>query len=86
VAQTRVNSTYIKMYGCRRNRQRGPRACPESVRQEMAEVENALINYLEEDLLTEEVLQTILAKYRKHASSLLRGQPQDVQTKGRKGS
>jgi len=28
----------------------------------MAEVENALINYLEEDLLTEEMLQTILAK------------------------
>lgn len=74
-----VNGVFVKMYGCRTNRQRGPRACPVSVRQDMGDVENALLTHLQEKLLTGEMLTRVLNEYRRAADALLRGRPDDIE-------
>ncbi|MBK7072427.1 MAG: recombinase family protein [Myxococcales bacterium] len=55
-ASTRQNGGYVKSYACRRRHQRGPRACAASVHQPMADVETALLTYLESSVLTADVI------------------------------
>lgn len=66
------------MYACRRNRQRGPRACSVSVRQSMEDIDAALLSYIERELLTEEMLETVLADVRRETEKLALGGAQDV--------
>ncbi len=55
-ASTRTAGDYVKSYACVRHHQRGPRACAVSVRQPMAEIEEALVTYLESHMLSTEVI------------------------------
>ncbi|MCE9573511.1 MAG: recombinase family protein [Deltaproteobacteria bacterium] len=63
-ASTRSAGDYVKSYTCVRHHQRGPRACTASVRQPMAEIEGALVSYLEQHVLSTEVIDDFAQQVR----------------------
>lgn len=58
-ALTKRKGGRVKSYACTRHRERGGSVCPVAVHQPMPEVESALIQYLQEYVLTEETFDML---------------------------
>lgn len=72
-ARTRVyggGHERVKVYACGRHHQRGSTVCPVTVYQRMEVVEGALVDYLAENILTERVLDDVLAEIRDQIAAL----------------
>ncbi len=54
----------VVCYGCAKHHERGSAVCAVTVHQPMAEVEGALVDHLQRHVLSEGVLQTVLAEIR----------------------
>lgn len=65
-------------YGCAKHHDRGSAVCPVSVHQPMSEVENALIDHLQQHVLSEGVLQLVLGEIRTEIAAQLPQQADDV--------
>jgi hypothetical protein len=65
-------------YGCARHHERGSAVCSVTVHQPMAEVEGALINHLQRHVLSEGVLQTVLAEIRSEIAAQVPQREADV--------
>lgn len=63
-ATTRQNGQYVKTYACIKNHQRGPRACPVTVRQGMDDVEEALIGYVSDHILSPDMIDRFAGQVR----------------------
>ena len=55
----------VLCYGCAKHHERGSAVCPVTVHQPMHEVEAALVDHLQKHVLSEGVLQLVLAEIRK---------------------
>lgn len=77
-ASTRTNGGFTKMYACRTNNQRGPRACPTTLRQPMHVVESGLLAFVRERVLTTETVEMVLAEVRRAAEAVMHGRPDDL--------
>ena len=65
-------------YGCAKHRARGSSVCPVSVHQPISEVESALIDHLQQHVLSDGVLQLVLAEIRTEIAAQLPQQAEDV--------
>ncbi len=65
-------------YGCAKHHDRGSAVCPVSVHQPMSEVENALIDHLQQHVLSEGVLQLVLSQIRTEIAAQLPQQAEDI--------
>ena len=65
-------------YGCAKHHERGSAVCPVTVHQPMADVEAALIDHLQQHVLTDGVLQVVLANVRSEIAAQLPKHDADV--------
>ncbi len=80
-ARTRVyggGAERVKVYACSRHHQRGSSVCPVTVYQRMDEVEGALVDYVSRHVLTERVLDEVLAEIREQIDAQLPKREADV--------
>lgn len=61
----------VLCYGCAKHHERGSAVCDVTVHQPMAEVEAALVDHLQRHVLSEGVLQTVLAEIRSEIAAQL---------------
>jgi site-specific DNA recombinase len=61
----------VKAYACSRHHTRGREACPVTVYQPMEEVEEALIDYLQREVFTADVMQAAFASIRQEIAAQL---------------
>ena len=61
----------VLCYGCAKHHERGSSVCDVKVHQPMAEVEAALVEHLQQHVLSEGVLQTVLAEIRSEIAAQL---------------
>lgn len=64
VANAKRNQTNIKVYICAWHKDRGNSVCKNTTRQPMAEVDAAVLDFLREDILVEEVLAEVVGLVR----------------------
>jgi DNA invertase Pin-like site-specific DNA recombinase len=76
--RTRRGGELVKAYSCSRNRDRGAEVCPVSVNQPMDEVEAALIEALQRDVLTESVLDDVVAEIRRQVEAQMPRRALDI--------
>ncbi len=82
-ARTRVyggGMERVKVYACSRHHQRGSAVCPVTVYQRMEDVEGALVDYVSRHVLTERVLDEVLAEIREQLTAQLPKRDADVAT------
>ncbi|MBX3156783.1 MAG: recombinase family protein [Deltaproteobacteria bacterium] len=80
-ARTRVyggGKERVKVYACSRHHQRGSAVCPVTVYQRMDDVEGALVEYISRNVLTERVLDEVLAEIRVQIEAQLPKREADV--------
>jgi DNA invertase Pin-like site-specific DNA recombinase len=77
-ASTPQGGTYVKTYACTRNHHRGPRACAVSIRQPMEDIEQALITYLERNVLSVEVIDEYAGEIREAIEAQIPQRAADV--------
>ncbi len=63
--RTRRRGELVKAYSCTRHRDRGAEVCPVAVHQPMDEVDGALVDFLQREILTGAVLDDVLAEIRR---------------------
>ncbi len=68
----------VRCYGCAKHHERGSTVCAVTVHQPMAEVETALIRHLQEHVLSEGVLQIVLADVRTEITAQLPKHDADI--------
>ena len=68
----------VLCYGCAKHHERGSAVCDVTVHQPMAEVEAALVDHLQQHVLSEGVLQTVLAEIRSEIAAQLPKQEADT--------
>ena len=68
----------VKCYGCAKHHERGSAVCPVTVHQPMHEVEDALIHYLQANVLSEGVLDMVLGEIRTEIAAQLPQRNADV--------
>ncbi|MEJ7598492.1 MAG: recombinase family protein [Kofleriaceae bacterium] len=68
----------VKCYGCAKHHERGSAVCPVTVHQPMEEVETALIDHLQVHVLSEGVLQLVLAEIRTEIAAQLPQRDADI--------
>ena len=68
----------VLCYGCAKHHERGNAVCAVTVHQPMAEVENALIDHLQRHVLSEGVLDLVLAEIRTEIAAQLPKQDADL--------
>lgn len=68
----------VKVYACGRHHQRGNAVCPVTVYQRMEDVESALVEYLQEHMLNERVLEQVLSEIREQIAAQLPKREADV--------
>ena len=61
---TRNGTRRVRGYGCIRHKERGRAVCPVGVHQPMEEVEGALLDYVQEHVLTPDTLETVVRTIR----------------------
>ncbi len=79
-ARTKRRGEVVKTYACVRHKERGPEACPVTVSQPMDEVEDALIDFIQHNILTGAVLDNVLAEIRREIETQLPKREQDIAT------
>jgi hypothetical protein len=62
----------VKVYACGRHHQRGKAVCPVTVHQRMDDVEGALVEFLQEHMLTERVLEQVIGEIREQIAAHFR--------------
>ena len=68
----------MKVYACSRHHQRGSSVCPVTVYQPMDDVEGALVDYISRHVLTERVLDEVLAEIRGQIDAQLPKREADI--------
>lgn len=71
-------SERVKMYGCSRHHQRGSAVCPVTVHQPVQDVEAALVDYVSRHIVTEKLLDEVLAEIREQIKAQLPKRDADV--------
>ena len=73
------NGRRITSYACLRHHTRGSTVCPVSVYQSSREVEEGLLGYLQENVLTPPMIDSVVAEIRERAQQELSASTDDVQ-------
>ncbi len=76
--RTRSHGRLVKAYACTRHRERGAEVCAVTVNQPMDEVNEALIDILQREVLTEPVLAKVLAEIREQVEAELEEREVDI--------
>lgn len=63
--RTKRRGELVKAYACSRHRERGAEVCPVTVNQPMEEVEDALVEYIQHNLLAGAVFDHVLSEIRR---------------------
>jgi hypothetical protein len=74
----RLHHERARVYACGRHHQRGNAVCPVTVYQRMEDVEGALVEYLQEHMLNERVLEQVLGEIREQIAAQLPKREADV--------
>lgn len=77
-ASTRQDGAFVKSYTCLRRHLRGPRACPASVRQPMAQIEAGLLTHLERHILTPEAIERFAGDVRSFIEAQIPDREADI--------
>ena len=77
-ARTKRRGEVVKSYVCMRHKERGAEACSVAVNQPMHEVEGALIDFIQKDLLSGAVLENVLVEVRREVEAQMPKRDADI--------